>query len=656
MKRKVRHIVFLLIVMGSLPQFIFASTLLDNPIERKVYINCIPTLNSNEISNQGVLVPFSDTVFMLDTIGKNWGEEIVFSPDLVKNEGDFEYVSYYDLSWGFKEFGFKLILPQSNCYYKSVDYGIDSASTDSVLLIEYLNFTTHELSYGPDTLCKGAGRIYPVSNLQLSDLIVESVSLTIDSTDLSFDAYNSSTGTHRLDFKSDYCLVDTFQNVYIAEGLQGNFEDTINVCGNNAMLDSLINEYSILNLDLNNSEIDANSPIEGNYLISPKTDLCYFSDTVYISNSGTLSADRLLALPDTLKICSGSNEVDSLIRIYDVYNEDKQEVRGSFDAIGAYTISEKNDFCLTQKEVYVNLLESAPAFEIEDTLKLCDNNDEALNSYFNEYAVFTSGNTDIEVADFSGDGYYTFRTKNTECPYIDSAVVIVAIPTDFEIQAEDKCDNSIIRLSSANRSGISEIAWSNGDNGFETSSIENTIAVTVIDENNCITEREIELSPPLVIEELDFSLIKAKCWENGEFLLDNLKLNYDNNDFVYLLENQLNGQFEKDFENVPEGSYLFKIIDENRGCEVVFENKIIIEQDCLNDYPVFTPNADGKEDEYFIPYEGEVTVYDRNGNELIKLPTPAYWNGRDASGAELPMGNYVMVTDKNKIVNITIIK
>lgn len=79
-------------------------------------------------------------------------------------------------------------------------------------------------------------------------------------------------------------------------------------------------------------------------------------------------------------------------------------------------------------------------------------------------------------------------------------------------------------------------------------------------------------------------------------------------------------------------------------------------QNCLNNYPVFTPGNDGIEDEYFIPYDGTIKIYNRDGALLQTIETPAYWDGRNKSGDLLPMGNYVMITDKGKAVNITIVR
>jgi gliding motility-associated-like protein len=87
-----------------------------------------------------------------------------------------------------------------------------------------------------------------------------------------------------------------------------------------------------------------------------------------------------------------------------------------------------------------------------------------------------------------------------------------------------------------------------------------------------------------------------------------------------------------------------------------YKEDVTILQKCLEEYPVFTPDGDNIEDEYFIPHEGSVKIYNRDGTLLKELTTPDYWNGKSDAGNPLPMGNYFIVTDAGKVVNITIVK
>ena len=110
-----------------------------------------------------------------------------------------------------------------------------------------------------------------------------------------------------------------------------------------------------------------------------------------------------------------------------------------------------------------------------------------------------------------------------------------------------------------------------------------------------------------------------------------------------------------DLSEVPEGVYTVQVIDDS-GCIAEYEQKIKVEQKCLEDYPVFSPDGDNIEDTYFIPHEGTVSIYNREGQLIKILETPAYWDGTDAQNHPVPMGNYVLVTESGRPVNITIIR
>ena len=108
-------------------------------------------------------------------------------------------------------------------------------------------------------------------------------------------------------------------------------------------------------------------------------------------------------------------------------------------------------------------------------------------------------------------------------------------------------------------------------------------------------------------------------------------------------------------DNLREGDYILTIEDAD-GCIAAVEHAISIRKDCLKDYPVFSPNTDGLDDDYYIPYEGKAIVYDRNGIERTEFMAPAYWDGTDNNGKPLPMGTYLIIVDKKEVINITIVK
>ena len=172
----------------------------------------------------------------------------------------------------------------------------------------------------------------------------------------------------------------------------------------------------------------------------------------------------------------------------------------------------------------------------------------------------------------------------------------------------------------------------------------------------CVQTDTIEVEViPFVVEDIDYEKEDADCWEDGSIQINSIQVNYERGEHSYTRINQITGKRSQNMETVPEGIYQIEVTDE-RECTSVYEEDITIEQKCLEDYPVFTPNQDGTEDEYFIPYVGTVRIFDRNGTLMKELTTPAYWDGTDNSGTQMPMGNYLMLTEKGRVVNITIIR
>jgi hypothetical protein len=122
-----------------------------------------------------------------------------------------------------------------------------------------------------------------------------------------------------------------------------------------------------------------------------------------------------------------------------------------------------------------------------------------------------------------------------------------------------------------------------------------------------------------------------------------------------LLSSQLEDRERDELGDVPEGVYTLEVVNAN-GCILRHPQKIIVEKDCLNDIPVFTPNDDGQDDRYFINLEGNIKIFDRNGALKRRLTAPCYFDGRDESGSPLPMGIYMVVSDKGENVELTIIR
>lgn len=159
----------------------------------------------------------------------------------------------------------------------------------------------------------------------------------------------------------------------------------------------------------------------------------------------------------------------------------------------------------------------------------------------------------------------------------------------------------------------------------------------------------------IAIKKLEYIVDKADCYRKGRITLGESYIENGRAPYSFILSSQLENREQDELSDVPEGVYTLKVINAN-GCVLRHSQKVIVEKDCLNDVPVFTPNDDGQDDRYFINLEGRIQIFDRNGILKRRLTAPCYFDGNDESGSPLPMGVYMVVSEKGEKVELTIIR
>jgi len=159
----------------------------------------------------------------------------------------------------------------------------------------------------------------------------------------------------------------------------------------------------------------------------------------------------------------------------------------------------------------------------------------------------------------------------------------------------------------------------------------------------------------MTIASLDYVTEKADCYEKGRLMITDREITNGKPPYSYKLTNRIDNSQITDLENIPEGIYAIEVVNHN-GCVLRYPQNAVIDRDCLNDKPVFSPNDDGLDDRYFIRLEGKLEVFDRNGQLRRRLMGPCYFDGNDDSGSPLNMGAYMIVSEKKETVIITIIK
>lgn len=253
-------------------------------------------------------------------------------------------------------------------------------------------------------------------------------------------------------------------------------------------------------------------------------------------------------------------------------------------------------------------------------------------------------------------GTYTINLNSKYCLKSKNIPVSVIPKPEINISESYQCDRTRLQLQ-ANNVINPLIRWSDSTTASEKEVFEPTaLRVVVADQYGCfntdsiqVEVRKLALKSPVINKE------EADCWIDGKIAIQSLTVENNVGDYTLHLRNNVNNVLIDRMDEVPEGEYSLQVVD-SRNCFIESPEKITVIQKCLEDYPVFTPNSDGIEDQYFIPYKGKVKIYSSDNKLVKELESPVYWDGSDREGNILPMGNYVMITDQGRPVNITIVR
>ncbi|MBN2521848.1 MAG: gliding motility-associated C-terminal domain-containing protein [Bacteroidales bacterium] len=324
---------------------------------------------------------------------------------------------------------------------------------------------------------------------------------------------------------------------------------------------------------------------------------------------------------------------------------------------GNYTLTFETEYCLQQDQMEVTILENVYLDLREDTFSICEGSDYTRNDIsLVDFTFYDGSETYGPVDELSESGYYIVITDQGVCQAIDTVYVEVVETPVIHVTEQQECDRVILHTDVVSESNTI-VYWSDQVTGETIEVFEDTtLFVEVVNEYGCAAYDTVQVDVNILeIVTAQISKEEADCWNEGSIDITASEVrNYIGN-YSYRLRNMLTGQLITSLSEVPEGLYDLQVIDE-RDCIATYTENITILQKCLEEYPVFTPNGDDIEDRYFIPHEGSVKIYNRDGNLIKELVTPDYWDGTNNAGNLLPMGNYFIVTDTGDVVNITIVR
>ena len=137
----------------------------------------------------------------------------------------------------------------------------------------------------------------------------------------------------------------------------------------------------------------------------------------------------------------------------------------------------------------------------------------------------------------------------------------------------------------------------------------------------------------------------------------------DNQDAALLIDTDNNGSFanetvEKGIIPVAQvsnsGRLVFRGVELKHGNTFTFGK---LKPACLSGCEnYFSPNGDGVADSYFIDNTGKTAIYDRSGDLVKSMPTPAYWDGTNEKGELAAPGIYFLIANEDSQKTVTLIR
>lgn len=425
----------------------------------------------------------------------------------------------------------------------------------------------------------------------------------------------------------------SFIAAIIQDSLRFNVHSATSMCNSNLILYTVDTENSS-SCFMRITSFEATS-----YSISyPITELCIGTDTIFPYIDLDFGELTFVSEPEGLDI------------------DRHGFIVSDYSTPGVYTLTVESDYCLSQNQFEITIFEGLP-LDLKDTLYVCEGSFISNDGTDLRDFIFYDGTIELNPLDETFEsGYYIAEINQDQCIGMDSVYLEITESPDVDLIQEQECDRVILHTE-IHSGGTNVVTWADSTMGETFEVFEDTnLFVKVVNEYGCAWYDSLFIDVNILeVASAEYLKEEAECWNEGSVEITASNVNNNIGDIEYRLRNTLTGQLFTSLNEVPEGVYQLQVVD-NRDCIATYEEEITVIQKCNEEYPVFTPDGDSVEDEYFIPHEGSVKIYNRDGNLLKELVTPAYWDGNSDTGNPLPMGNYFIVTDEGKVVNITIVK
>jgi len=196
---------------------------------------------------------------------------------------------------------------------------------------------------------------------------------------------------------------------------------------------------------------------------------------------------------------------------------------------------------------------------------------------------------------------------------------------------------------------------SSSDAGVYTCTITNsTPALTGIILN--AASITLKIVPCISSNNIQYQLLNTDCSYPIQVSINDNSFTSGTAPFSYQAKNkQDSSAFTSSTLTLPKEGVYDLIVKDALGCVVTFNSKLIVPRNEQCD-PVFYPNGNGTGGSYFIEESGSAKIYNKSGEMIKELDTPASWDGTTKKGQDAPTGLYIIVVNGSTNIKVTLLR
>ena len=352
-----------------------------------------------------------------------------------------------------------------------------------------------------------------------------------------------------------------------------------------------------------------------------------------------------------------------------------------------YTLSVTHQGCTSLNTVNVEVYAEPVAVASASDSSFCDDQTATLSSAgssgttFNwSPATLVSNASDPNPTAFPNDTTtFILTVSNGPCLDRDTLVLNVQTVPDAQFFTSDTivCERQVIEFFNTSLNGLG-VTWHFGDGRIETQDTIHShsyatdgsypVLLEVIGEGGCSDSQTLTievLEGPRALFETDPPMTEPLTFPAPQVTFTEQAVDGVEWHWIFGDSGSASGPQVVHIFNGP-GTFLNEmlVIDEE-GCRDSIRLAITILDGSVQDYNVFTPNGDGINDFFLLDYNGtrEYTlgIYDRWGHQIfLSKNRMEGWDGRNASGAEMPDGVYFYTLwvgpDRHVTGNVTLMR